>query len=360
MKILSFSSLLILFALISPSSFAQFTSASLFPEMKAINPAVIGQRSIGIFSAGLARENYEKTQDLSSNFGVGAEGKSDIELTESRFFYGGKKGGFLTSEVQALIASGEKVDNVSQPGASNQKVTNSVSNQYINIGLGLGEHFGVSFSRLVFENDQAYNFDFGGTNYSGGDNSEVTGLVFRGGMLINLGLDIGLYYEHAQATITSEGTNGSTETSSNYPKVGIGLGFNGKSSRMEIGYERDLKAVDDPATQKSYTANKMYIALEGRFGGLTLGYTGALYREGFFELENLLRQNLVFQGTREEDRLVNTINFALGNTKGHSFSAGAFFSTVETPESGQLFSDGFKYPTTTESLGVSVKYGYSW
>lgn len=35
MKILSFSCLLIFIAISSPSSFAQFTSASLFPEMKA-------------------------------------------------------------------------------------------------------------------------------------------------------------------------------------------------------------------------------------------------------------------------------------------------------------------------------------
>ena len=97
----------------SAPTFAQFTSASLFPEMKAINPAVIGQRSIGIFSAGIARENYEKTQDLSTgSFGAGASGKSDIEISDSRLFYGGKKGGFLTSEVFITVGSGEKKDTV--------------------------------------------------------------------------------------------------------------------------------------------------------------------------------------------------------------------------------------------------------
>ncbi|GEM_PF-6603430 len=228
------------------------------------------------------------------------------------------------------------------------------------MGFGLGEHFGVSVSRLVFENDQSYNFSFGGSNVSGANNSEVEGLVLRGGVLLNLGFDLGLYYEQVQATVKSQGTDDSSDQTTRYPKVGIGFGFSGKSARMEVGYETDLKSIDDPSTGESYTANKIYVSFEGRYGGLTLGYTGAMYREGYFELENLLRNNLVFIGTRDEDRLVNTINFALGNTKGHSFSGGAFFSSVEAPENGQLFVDGNKYATKTESLGVSLKYGYSW
>lgn len=66
--------------------------------------------------------------------------------------------------------------------------------------------------------------------------------------------------------------------------------------------------------------------------GVTLGYTGALYRDGFIELENLLRNNLFFVGTRDEGRLVNTINFALGNTKGPIFLLALFSLPSKTPK----------------------------
>lgn len=251
----------LLLVFLSPTTFAQFTSASLFPEMKAINPAVIGQRSIGMFSAGAARENYEKTQDLSSNFGAGAEGKSDIEITETRFFYGGKKGGFTTSEVLAIIGSGEKKDTVSRPGSS-ESANQDVNNQYINVGLGLGKHFGISFSRLTFETDQSFNFNFGGSSFSDTTKFEVEGLILRGGALINMGIDIGLYYEHAMADFTTTSDGSITESSNTFPKVGLGLGFNGKSMRLEVGYEKDTKETTEQ-DGTTYAPDKLYLAWEG-------------------------------------------------------------------------------------------------
>lgn len=347
-------SIIIILTFISSTAHAQFTSASLFPEMKAINPAVISGRSIGMFSLGIASEKYEKTQDLSSNFGDGATGTADTELSELKFFYGGKSGGFLTTEVTVNNASGDKTDVVSRAGTSESAVTD-ITNQYINIGFGFGKFFGLSISRLIFDVTQSYDFTFGGTDASGNFDYEITGLIFRGGIVIPLGLNIGLYYESANATTVA---TGEPDTEAEYPKVGVAIGLSANSFRFEVGYEKELEESEEFG--QTYSPNKLYGSVEMRLGGMTIGYTGSIYREGFIDLEDLMRQNLVFSGVRNEDRLVNTINFALGNTNGHAFSASAFFSTVENQEGGQLFSDGSKYPTETKSLGVSAKYGYAF
>lgn len=347
-------SIMVFLALFSSVAQAQFTSASLFPEMKAINPAVINGRSIGMFSLGAASEKYEKTQDLSSNFGAGATGTADTELSELKFFYGGKAGGFLTTEITVNNATGDKTDTVSREGSSESTVT-SITNQYINVGMGLGKFFGLSISRLVFDVTQSYDFSFGGTDASGSFDYEITGLIFRGGVVIPLGVNIGLYYESATATTAA---TGQPETEAEYPKAGVAVGFSGKSLRFEVGYEKDMEEFQEFG--QTYSPNKLYGSFEMRLSGMTIGYTGSMYRDGFIDLEDLMRQNMVYAGVRDEDRLVNAINFALGNTSGHAFSASAFFSTVENQESGQLFSDGNKYPTETKSLGVSAKYGYAF
>jgi hypothetical protein len=52
--------------LFSSYSFAQLSGASLFPEMKASNPAVLSGRPSAVFSLTGAKDSFVKEQDLSS------------------------------------------------------------------------------------------------------------------------------------------------------------------------------------------------------------------------------------------------------------------------------------------------------
>jgi hypothetical protein len=361
---------LMLLAFVSYNVHAQVTGPSFFPQMKAVNPAAINGRTIGMFSAGALKDQITKDQDIStptastqggSGFGSGSTAKTEIDLTRFQAFYGGKGGG-LTTEFTANNASGTKDFTLSQPGQSQTSETD-VTSTFMNLGVGLGKLLGVSAGLISEEFNYNENFSFGGQSFNSQFKTEISGMILRGGVIIPMGFNLSVYYEHAVAEFKAAGTGFNQTSETNFGRVGLGFGINGAKTRFEVAYERDIayEAPENAAPeQEDLAPSRATLTLEMKLGGFTLGYTGRYYIDGFADLENLTYNNLIYASAFEEARLENFINFALGQSKGHSFSGSLYVTSTETDEGIPNLIDGNKYATTIEAQGASVQYGYSW
>lgn len=348
---------------------AQLTSASYFPQMKALNPAAITGRPIGIFSAGALLDDVSKSQNIAttstgaSAFGEGSTAETKVELMRYQVFYGGKSSGGFTTEFTANKATGDKTFTLSQTG-STQSGVDTVDSTFLNFGIGLGKIFGVSVGLVKDEFTSKFNSTFGGQTFSSNYTSSITAPIIRAGVIIPMGVNLSLYYEHAAAEIATSGEGSSTSVTTNFGRVGIGIGLNGSRFHFEAAIEQDISyeapAGESIPGQEELTPQRANVTLEMRLGGLVLGYTGRYYIDGFADLENLAYNNFIYAGSFDEPRLENFINFALGVSKGHSFSGSVYYSKGESVEGLSGLIDGNKYATSIEAQGASVQYGFSW
>lgn len=100
---------LIILLFLSKNAFAQMTLPSVFPEMKAVNPAVLSLRKAGNMRVTAQVDKIKKIQHVTNLDGQAfiVDENSDIDLKNVNFFRSGRGGG-ITTEFSADYATGEK------------------------------------------------------------------------------------------------------------------------------------------------------------------------------------------------------------------------------------------------------------
>ncbi|WP_127716673.1 hypothetical protein [Halobacteriovorax sp. HLS] len=330
-------------------SLANISSASMFKEMRALNPAVISQRPAGTFAAMIKKDLVDKEQVVPNGSST-----SEIDITNLSLFYGGKGGKGITTELSAEIGTGTKDDNVNQSGAV-QQVSTTSDLMLAQAAVGFLNNFGLSFLRVSNDITQ--------TNTD--TNSTLTSIT--GGIKFTAGLDFGLFYQ--SSSFTQEGTSLGLPVNNKFdmPRYGIGIGYSNKVFHIEVGYVKDVNQIKEELGGGSgagenvatYNPAKIVGTIEFKFKKLTLGVTSSYYIDGYFDFTNLIFNTMVLSSNKES-RLENIFNFSFGGDKGHSFSGSASMSTVESTESPPTLLSGTKYKTTTKILGAVLSYSYAF
>ena len=338
------------------STYAQMASSSFFSEMKSINPAVIGGREFGQYSAVGGKDKIEKEQIVDEI--NGEVSTTEIDIDTLTFFRGGKSGGFLTTELSLIKNSGTRVITVDSPTTDPTTISNDISFSHMELGVGLGKFFGLSLARQSYEFSSKFSFTFGGNTFSEDIKEDITSNIIKAGAVLPLSnFKFAGYFERASLTIdkeefkvitgydkssTTEATNG----------VGLGIGYENKALHLELGYEKSLSS--GSPTRISGTG-------EIRFWKIALGYTGRLYQNGFKDNDKLVFNELALSpdDESEDSRVEHIFNFAYGASGGFSVGGSASFSEVETKETNPLTSAMLgKLDTTIKSTSVMVKVGY--
>lgn len=342
--------------LFSQLCYGQIASNSLFREMKSVNPAVISHRPAAILAITGSVDKIKKTQDISSMYGDGATNTSNIKVQGGKLFYGGKGPGF-TNEIFFESASGTKKDELVSSSES-MSASNSVSSMYALWGLGLGPNFGVNIGLLKYQYADKFSGTFGGSSFENNNELDALARIVKLGWKARILADIGLFYEHFDATTDMVNDGVSTSGKDKFRTFGVGIGAAAKQFHFEIGYEKRLGTKE--FNGKKTSPDRITGTLEFRTGKLSLGYTGRYYRDGFFDLEGLLYNNLAYQGAQDKARLEHGFNFSYGSDKGHSLSGSAYYSKTQTKEDITTIMTGLKFDTTIEALGLSAKYSYAF
>lgn len=356
MNILGSSMKYLVLLFLSPSVFANMTSPSLFKDMMSSNPGTISGRTAATFSASARKDKIIIDQDLTgSSLGTGAVYEGVVNINNFRAFYGGKGGG-LTSEILFEQGSGGRTDTFK--GSSQEDTHDSettVTN--LNTSFGLWDGFGINITNVSVKDQSKFNTTINGQNLSADTEVDYSLLSYGLGFTVNFGLDFGAFYQ--KGDLKADINNGSQTMSSEQTldRYGLGIGYNSKSFRTEVGYMRNVKSTDNG--DGDVYPSMAEFTTEVSFGKLRLGYTGRYFMDGFFLFSGVIYDVLAYSSV-SENRLENSINFALGDdSKGHSFSGSLSVSTVEN-EQAQRYLDGDenKYKTTTKSQMVSVSYSY--
>lgn len=346
--------LMLVSTLFSTYSFAQMTGASIFPEMRTSNPAVLSSRPAAVLSFFGKKDNVVKNQDLSqTSFGAGTESSTKVDVQTLSIFYGGKGGG-ITSEIILDMGTGKKTNEFVRTTGT-EEVEDNVEQTLFRYGISLGDNFGITIQNINFDYDSNYNFS-GTPAFKVESNTNAT--FYKAGFKFNLGVDLGLYYEGGSGEQAQSVDGTKSESNIDFSRVGVGVGSNAKNFRVELAFEKDLE--EEKFDNKVYNPTKISFSIEMKFANFAIGYTGAQLNEGFTDFDQLLYNNMVYASSQEESRLVNTFNFSFGSTKGHYFSGSVGFSQITVDEGNDLFNDGNKYETEITAMGVSVKYGYAF
>lgn len=341
------------FSFISFNLFAQIASSSLFKEMRSENPAIIQERKAATFSLKAKQDNVTKEQDASSPLD---SSESDISITTTSFFYGGKGGG-LTSEFSGEIASGTKEDSLVVSG-TDYEVKQEANIASLSYQFGFLGWLGLGFQYVTEDRTQT-------GNEEGEYDTSVT--VVTLGTKFKPGFDFGIFYQYGILDVQGEFEGDDVSSTSNIPRVGIGIGFTGNTTKFELGYitspieeEQDQGGGSGPGDNTiTLRPSKAIVSLEMKLSALSIGLTSSIYQDGYFDYNNILYYTMVLSGNTDT-RIENAINFSLGSDKGHSFSGTYSVSEVESKELPPTLSSGTKYKTTTsiQTLGVSYAYAF--
>jgi len=333
--------------LLSTSPQAQVASGSLFRSMKSENPAVISERPAATIALNLKKDSVDKKQEPT---GPITSSVSDIEITTSSFFYGGKGGKGITTEIYAELGSGTKEDTVTIGSDETQKAESDLT--VLNFSAGFMDFLGLGVMNISSTNKQS------GSIVA---TSETSLMIYTVGAKFDLGLDLGVFYQHAPLD-----SPGSAEV--DMSRIGVGTGFSSKNIHFEVAYIKNLKEEKEllgggggPGDENYATHNpaKIMGSLEFKLGKISLGITSNYYIEGFFDFHNLMYYTMVMSSNKE-NRLENTFNFSLGGEKGHSFSGSVTIASVESTEVPPTLLSGDKYKTTTDILGFQLSYSYAF
>ncbi len=354
----------------SSGAYSQMVTSSIFPEMRAINPAVIGKRESATFAAVAQKVKSEKKQDLStgSTFSAGSNTTETVNINTINGFYGGKGGGTFTTELIVDILNGSQDYEAELPNSTQTELSSEVdaNSALYSLGFGIGEHFGVSIAQNILKVDSTFKTSLtpggGGSaiNINMKSETTITTSRLRAGFRMT---GFGAYFERRMDETESKTTpadqnmpDGTTDTSKNV--VGLGTGITSKTFHLEAFYEKEL--ADVTVQNKTYSPSRFGFTVEKHFGGLALGYTGLYLMQGFSDLEKEIYNNLIYGGLAGyEDRLEHIINFSFGSSKGASFGGSAFYSSSETQEVSDLDSENL-YKTETTAMGLALKFTYAY
>lgn len=349
---------------IMPSQvFAQMAAASLFSEMKSINPAVILGRQKGQYTLVGTKDNYEKTQDISE--AVDAELES--EITGFSFFRGGKMGGLITTELTLISQAGER--DIKFRGSDPIDMTSEVNFTYTQFAFSLGQHLGFAITNQSYKLDQKFSLDMGGTLLESDEEITRDSVGMKVGLVYPIGiLRLAAYYEVVNADQEVKSERPALPESSTSPEnifVGVGVGVVTPNFHFEVSVEQfqnpELGLLEPEDADDPDPRTRMSLTVEGKVFGITLGYTGRQYNDGYLDQEQTVTNQLVF-GNSLESRIEHIVNFSLGGESGLSFGGSFSISEVEGEEPSPIEPAALenKYDTTSKHMGVMAKVGYVW
>lgn len=342
--------LLIVSIFLNFCTLGQMVNASLFGEMKALNPAVISERKSGQMTAIVSKLDAKKTNEIDDE-----ENVVQIDITDFNFFRGGKGGG-TTTEFTLRKSSGTSVRTVD---SKEEKTDADLT--YANLGVSFGS-FGISgfYNKFIYESDEATEQSLDQT---------VTIMDLKAGIKFKY---IALTVEAIRSSIIlpedEEESEGQVQEDEE-PKAsinllfGAGIGFSSDSSHFEFSVETTpstMESQNEDGTTKSVRPARISATAEFKVWGITLGYTGRAYMNGFEDPELIVNNRLIFF-TPSDMRIEHNINFALGGSSGLSVSGGASLSESSQKEPKSAIDPRtLTYDTTTKLLILSAKVGYAW
>lgn len=135
-------------------------SSSIFPTMKAVNPATLGGRLQNQLTAIASKDEIEKDYDL-RNFG---EGGTEMTIDNMSLYYGSRGQKFLSFEGSYILSSGSREISVNPRIGSPRSTKNDLEYSLVEGSIALGKYIGVSFAKQTYQNTTDYEFQFDGTH----------------------------------------------------------------------------------------------------------------------------------------------------------------------------------------------------
>ncbi|MCE3011546.1 MAG: hypothetical protein LW878_00625 [Proteobacteria bacterium] len=367
---------ILLWSLYLSEATAQITDASFFPAMRSINPGVAHLRKVGFLSVDVNKKDIKKQHDVTSNNILGGI-KTDTTLTKGSLFWGGKGGGWITPEVVIDSEKGEQTETIRR--ASDTRVQINEASSTFHSFLVDFRFFGVSYSGANYAylnkfrigtppdvNAFDVNYDQDYKNIKVG-----TALAYRGfrlgGFVYTTSSQGQWDYTYYDPTTGNQGTTENFPVETTAKGYGVGFGYTHSSFRFEASREamtenkltvtgsfpRDVSAPD--------TAQRTSMVLETRFKWFSAGIRYRLMKGNYYDLEDIISSNLLYGNlTKDDERDETSFNFALGSSKGLSFSASYSISTVKGTQEDPILLNDELYPvkTTSTAMGVNVSYVY--
>jgi len=353
--------------LMSSPAHSQMAAASLFSEMKSINPAVVGGRTFGQYTFIGNSDKYEKSQVINES----ENSKLDSKITGFSAFRGGKKGGFITTEASFILQSGSR-SLLIEGGADNFDISSDVTFYQIQVAVAFWNFLGLQFTKQDFELEQKFIFDQGAT----GDDVIISNEnITRDSLGVKIGLSLPLgplrfstYYEIMSADQVVISTRPSLPAGSSSPNgrfVGVGVGLLTKAFHFEVAVERfmnpELGLQEEATAPAPEPRNRLTGTIEAKVFGVAVGYTGRLYQEGYRDQDQTVVNQLIY-GNSLEDRIEHNVNFSLSKDKGFAFGGSLIYSKVTGEEQSPIEPASLKqnYPTESKQVGFMIKLGYVW
>lgn len=342
---------------------AQMVSASFFPDMKSINPATLNQRSHGQVSFLKGKDSIDKLQVGDSAYNE--KTTWEIEVDTNSFFYGGKAGkgkSWFNPEIQYLKNSGFRKSQYTANSVEPTTTQNDIDFTHMEVGLGIGKYFGISYARQEYNLNYSFKFTIGSNNFEERKNQDIEGSIIRvGGALPLKFLKIAAFYEQASLSeevdefVLMTGIN-RYSASRKASMIGAGIGFESKKFHMEAGYEMILSSDD-----LNGSPTRLSGTIEYKIWKIALGYTGRIYQDGFQSNETLVYNEMVYPEQVNESRLENVFNFAYG-ASGGILIGGSFSTSKVTAKEKNPYYNASVPPqdTEVESTAYTLKIGYVW
>lgn len=341
---------------------------SLFPATKAINPAVIKLRKSGLINATGNLQVLKREQDLSSlNYGTR---NSKTTINSLNYFQASNS----KFELTLRFDSGKKTTvtkNNSGESTSNDKGSGFTGYLFWS-GSTFGHGIGVVSGNYDEKSEFSYPKNGGGTSSFQNTNSiKSLAFLYRFGMQGKLlGLSQGLYITAVKISNTNstksyvDGVEQSSTATSGAAGPGVGafggygIGVASNNFHFETSVEAFPASGGSTADGKVGPPVKASVVLETKIWALTLGAKANYYINGFMDLDQIIVTNMVYGINALNPRLETIFDFALGADKGHSLSGSIGLSTTTGNEKDIQISSTEKFPTTTKSTSLTVKYGY--
>lgn len=352
---------------------AQIANASIFPEMKSVNPAVIGHRKIGQYLVSGSKTSVTKNTKLEQSKGSPIEGKIDtkIKLDNYNFFRGGKGGGLFTTELGYDNVQGDKSDTIIYSD-SPVEVTSKASNSYANVAIAIGKYIGIAYTNIKYKYDVNFRQSFGGTTVDTRSYTDFNINTYRPGFRTDfLGFQFGSYFDlikfsgKQEFSFQATGTTTSSQTKAAFPDskiLGLAIGKATPRFNFEISYESmPWEKKPEGVTEEQETPKRYSGILEFKLGSkLTLGAKYNLYKSVFTDLDRIINSQMLYGNMNGSSRTETIFNFAWGNDKGIAIGGSFSYANFTSKEKPDVINTTQKQEVTNKSLGYGLKVGYSF
>lgn len=343
------------------------TLPSVFPDMKSVNPAVIGLRKSGILKLSGSQDTYKKNLIMKEINGspYEAEQNDNVTITGANLFKGGKGGG-TTTEWLLDYTMGKQETTFETPTDKSEFTIDSTS-IYGKYAWGFNSRWGFEFHYLNYSTSYQYEEELSGGQKKTTDidlNIMMPG-VRIGKIVGSPALSLGFIAEVNALRNSMKSSDPTVKGNTGIkpmPILGLGLGTGGGDGLLEVGVEVNAmpQEKDESTGEKPAMPVKVSMIAERKLGPIILGYKGMYFKGQFMDFDKMIPTQMVYKNSGDEGRLEHVINFMLKPEKGLSIGASVSISNTKTQEKSSYIMSENKHDTTIKSFGIGVKIGYVW